>query len=173
MRDGWTEWNQYAPSTTSLCLWGIINKQMAFCLMAPSHCLYLCSPIANKTFTDISEWNFKNIHSRAHMLSKPQWFKNNKSSTYMQEIPHKQWLLCGQQLVSFQMEEVGRCWVTCAEIKDKRNAICTTKSEIRGINSDYSLWPSDAIWRHRSGLILAQPQPQPQVMACCLMAPSR
>ena len=29
-----------------------------------------------------------------------------------------------------------------------------------------SLWPSDAIWRHRSGSTLAQ------VMACCLMAPS-
>ena len=30
-----------------------------------------------------------------------------------------------------------------------------------------SLWPSDAIWRHRSGSSLAQ------VIACCLMAPSR
>ena len=29
-----------------------------------------------------------------------------------------------------------------------------------------SLWPSDAIWRHRSGSTLAQ------VMACCLTAPS-
>ena len=29
-----------------------------------------------------------------------------------------------------------------------------------------SLWPSDAIWQHRSGSTLAQ------VMACCLMAPS-
>ena len=29
-----------------------------------------------------------------------------------------------------------------------------------------NLWSSDAIWRHRSGSILAQ------VMACCLMAPS-
>ena len=29
-----------------------------------------------------------------------------------------------------------------------------------------SLWPSDAIWRQRSGSTLAQ------VMACCLMAPS-
>ena len=29
-----------------------------------------------------------------------------------------------------------------------------------------SLWPSDAIWRHRSGSTLAQ------VMACCLKAPS-
>ena len=29
-----------------------------------------------------------------------------------------------------------------------------------------SLWPNDAIWRHRSGSTLAQ------VMACCLMAPS-
>ena len=29
-----------------------------------------------------------------------------------------------------------------------------------------SLWPSDAIWRYRSGSTLAQ------VMACCLMAPS-
>ena len=29
-----------------------------------------------------------------------------------------------------------------------------------------SLWPSDAIWRHRSGSILVQ------VMACCLTAPS-
>ena len=29
-----------------------------------------------------------------------------------------------------------------------------------------SLWPCDAIWRHRSGSTLAQ------VMACCLMAPS-
>ena len=29
-----------------------------------------------------------------------------------------------------------------------------------------SLWPSDAIWRHRSGLTLVQ------VMACCLTAPS-
>ena len=29
-----------------------------------------------------------------------------------------------------------------------------------------SLWPSDTIWRHRSGSTLAQ------VMACCLMAPS-
>ena len=28
-----------------------------------------------------------------------------------------------------------------------------------------SLWPSDAIWWHRSGLTLAQ------IMACCLMAP--
>ena len=30
-----------------------------------------------------------------------------------------------------------------------------------------SLWPSDAIWRHGSGSILAQ------VMACCLTAPSQ
>ena len=30
----------------------------------------------------------------------------------------------------------------------------------------YNLWPSDAIWRHKSGSTLAQ------VMACCLMAPS-
>ena len=30
-----------------------------------------------------------------------------------------------------------------------------------------SLWPSDAIWRHRSGSTLAQ------VMACCLTAPSQ
>ena len=30
----------------------------------------------------------------------------------------------------------------------------------------YSLWPSDAIWRHRSGSTLGQ------VMACCLTAPS-
>ena len=29
-----------------------------------------------------------------------------------------------------------------------------------------SLWPSDAIWQHRSGTMLAQ------VMACCLTAPS-
>ena len=29
-----------------------------------------------------------------------------------------------------------------------------------------SLWPSDTIWRHKSGSTLAQ------VMACCLMAPS-
>ena len=29
-----------------------------------------------------------------------------------------------------------------------------------------SLWPSDAVWRHRSGSTLAQ------VMACCLTAPS-
>ena len=29
-----------------------------------------------------------------------------------------------------------------------------------------SLWPSDAMWRHRSGLIVSE------VMACCLMAPS-
>ena len=29
-----------------------------------------------------------------------------------------------------------------------------------------SLWPSDAIWQHRSGSTLVQ------VMACCLMAPS-
>ena len=29
-----------------------------------------------------------------------------------------------------------------------------------------SLWPSDALWQHRSGSTLAQ------VMACCLMAPS-
>ena len=32
---------------------------------------------------------------------------------------------------------------------------------------DNSSWSSDAIWRHRSGLTSAQ------VMACCLMAPSR
>ena len=32
------------------------------------------------------------------------------------------------------------------------------------INVDYSLWPSDPIWRQRSGSILAQ------VMACCLTA---
>ena len=30
-----------------------------------------------------------------------------------------------------------------------------------------SLWPNEAIWRHRSGSTLAQ------VMACCLTAPSR
>ena len=33
----------------------------------------------------------------------------------------------------------------------------------QGVNS---LWPSDVIWRHRSGSTLAQ------VMACCLTAPS-
>ena len=32
-------------------------------------------------------------------------------------------------------------------------------------NNHYSLWPSDATWRQRSGSILAQ------VMACCLTAP--
>ena len=32
--------------------------------------------------------------------------------------------------------------------------------------SIYSLWPSDVIWRHRTGSTKAQ------VMACCLMAPS-
>ena len=34
------------------------------------------------------------------------------------------------------------------------------------INSINTLWPTDAIWRHRSGSTLAQ------AMACCLMAPS-
>ena len=41
----------------------------------------------------------------------------------------------------------------------KMGAICLTP---QGVN----LWPSEAIWRHRSGLTLAQ------VMACCLTAPS-
>ena len=39
--------------------------------------------------------------------------------------------------------------------------ICVTRPQ--WVNS---LWPGDAIWRHRSGSTLAQ------VMACCLMAPS-
>ena len=40
-------------------------------------------------------------------------------------------------------------------------AIIRWHMQLRGINS---VWPSDAIWRHRSGLTLAQ------VMACCLTA---
>ena len=42
-------------------------------------------------------------------------------------------------------------------------------TELRAISQEVlinPLWPSDAIWRHRSGSTLAQ------VMACCLMAPS-
>ena len=40
---------------------------------------------------------------------------------------------------------------------------CMNGTKIQGVNS---LWPSDTIWRHRSGSTLAQ------VRACCLTAPS-
>ena len=41
--------------------------------------------------------------------------------------------------------------------------ICVTRPQWVNVNS---FWPSGAVWRHRSGAVL------PQVMACCLTAPS-
>ena len=52
--------------------------------------------------------------------------------------------------------EMGSCWTHWV-------GVLHWSSCLLSINS---LWPSDAIWRQRSGSTLAQ------VMACCLMAPS-
>ena len=47
-----------------------------------------------------------------------------------------------------------------------RMTISSAATNIRDSSHFNSLWPSDAIWRQRSGSTLAQ------VMACCLIAPS-
>ena len=54
----------------------------------------------------------------------------------------------------FNSLDPGRCG------SDFKSVICKHMLQIN------SLWPSDAIWRQRSGSTLAQ------VMACCLTAPS-
>ena len=60
------------------------------------------------------------------------------------------------------------CWKNSLVVGDlRRHGLiwhrCNGKNSVFVVNT---LWPSDAIWRHRSGLILDQ------VMACCLTAPS-
>ena len=53
------------------------------------------------------------------------------------------------------------CHVCQPTFFETRLAVCWCQA----ISSINSLWPSDAIWQHRSGSTLAQ------VMACCVMAP--
>ena len=47
-----------------------------------------------------------------------------------------------------------------------QNVLCKMLTNLFRLQRVNSWWPSDAIWRHRSGSTLAK------VMACCLMAPS-
>ena len=54
-------------------------------------------------------------------------------------------------------------WLTFDDVIQNGRRVPTTS---RGTSSFNSLWPSDAIWQHRSGSTLAQ------VMARCLTAPS-
>ena len=53
--------------------------------------------------------------------------------------------------------------ISCLMMDFSRNGIALVYMEYLVVNS---LWPSDAIWRHRFRSVLAQ------VVACCLMAPS-
>ena len=46
------------------------------------------------------------------------------------------------------------------------NVVCEAADISSRPQSVYSLWPADALWRHRSGQSLAQ------VVVCCLTVPS-
>ena len=57
----------------------------------------------------------------------------------------------------------NEAWPITTTQNDTQNIVIGVYNNAVRINS---FWPSDAIWRHRSGSTLAQ------VMACCLTAPS-
>ena len=86
---------------------------------------------------------------------------------------------CGTFRVLLRFVAVGRCSIYPHHSgllqwhRGKRKIVPVPLKQRRGIwvngyhiNHLNSLWPTDAIWRHRSGSTLAQ------VMACCLTAPS-
>ena len=94
-------------------------------------------------------------HGNAFCTTDPLWGEPQTSSEFpSQRISNTgPWcfLLCQpDQTVEEKVEQ----WVICDAMKLMQ----------RHFNS---LWPSDTIWRHRTGSALAQ------VMACCLTAPSQ
>ena len=155
---------------------------MACHLFAPSHYLRQCWVIVNCILRTKVQWNFNQntklfshenaseniVCKMATILSRGRWVS---MVAYSDTRPSADTALTTKWTTSFRsFSSIKWFWIISADQKAFLKWLPKTHNILWHSECSYchvnSLWPSDTIWWHRSGSILAQ------VMACCLTAPS-
>ena len=129
---------------------------MACCRIVPNHCLNQCCLTVNKILLQSSQGNIYDINpqvvSEIYTLKSLQYFSRANGL--------RAFVLC---IITGLVKCVDVPLVVVLQLDD---FVAITKLSVLCYDNFNSFWPSDAIWRHRSGSTLTQ------AMACCLMAPS-